>query len=149
MNAYVGIEGFLTKSGFILKELCIFYDGETFDQFIFKEPTWSWELPNRDLETIQYISSQLNGLHLYDGSIPYNEIYTILECIRGCKIYTFSSCENLKIILTRLKTFRILGLKCLSSFPIHIVSEHTMFSIKNNILYHPDIVTVQRLRLVK
>ena len=74
MNAYVGVEGFLTKSGFILKELCIFYDDERFDHYIFKEPTWTWGLTNRDLETIQYISSQLNGLHLYDGSIPYKEM---------------------------------------------------------------------------
>jgi hypothetical protein len=90
MNAYVAVEGFLTKSGFILKELCIFYDDDAFDHYIFKEPTWSRELTNRDLKTIHYITSQLNGLHLYDGSIPYNEINGILECIRGCNIYTFS-----------------------------------------------------------
>ena len=60
MNAYVGVEGFLTKSGFILKEPCIFYDGEGFDHYIFKERTW--ELSNRYLEMIHHISSQLNGL---------------------------------------------------------------------------------------
>ena len=91
MNAYVGVEGFLTKSGFILKELCIFYDDERFDHYIFKEPTWTWGLTNRDLETIQYISSQLNGLHLYDGSIPYKEITEILRCIGSYQIYTFSN----------------------------------------------------------
>ena len=58
MNAYVGVEGFVTKSGFILKELCIYYDGDEFDHYLFKKP--SWELTNVDLGTIQYISSQLN-----------------------------------------------------------------------------------------
>ena len=91
MNTYVGVEGFLTKSGFILKELCICYDDERFDHYIFKEPTWTWGLTNRDLETIHYISSQLNGLHQYDGSIPYKEINEILKCIRDYQIYTFSN----------------------------------------------------------
>ena len=101
MNAYVGVEGFLTKSGFILKELCIFYDGEGFDHYIFKEPTW--ELTNRDLETIHYISSQLNGLQFFDGSIPYKEINGILECIRGYQIYTFSDLATKTLIPARYK----------------------------------------------
>ena len=134
MNAYVAVEGFLTKSGFILKELCIFYDGETFDQFIFKEPTWSWELPNRDLETIHYISSQLNGLHLYDGSIPYNEIYTILECIRGCKIYTFSdlAVKTLRQYLPdteKIKNIQDLGFEMPEQLPnSHCFRTHNVFN---------------------
>ena len=50
----------------------------------------SWILTGRDLETVRYASSQLNGLHLYDGSIPYKEIGEILQSIRGYQIYTFS-----------------------------------------------------------
>ena len=88
MNAYVGIEGFSTKSGFILKELCIFYDGEEFDHYMFEKP--SWTLTDTDLETVQYVSSQLNGLNLYDGCIPYKEVDGILRGIRDYQIYTFS-----------------------------------------------------------
>ena len=69
MNAYTSVEGFLTKSGFIIKELCIFYDGEEFDHYMFEKP--NWRLTGADLETVRYASTQLNGLHLCDGSIPY------------------------------------------------------------------------------
>ena len=68
MNAYVGIEGFLTQSGFILKELCIYYDSEEFDHYLFKRP--GWQRTEKDMQTVRYVSSQLNGLHLNDGSIP-------------------------------------------------------------------------------
>ena len=87
MQAYVGVEGFSTKSGFILKELCIFYVGGEYDHYLFKEP--SWTLTSKDLDTVHYVSSQLNGLHLYDGSIPYKEIGGILRGIRDYQIYTF------------------------------------------------------------
>ena len=36
MNAYVGFEGYVTKSGFIHKELCRYYDGDEFDHYLFK-----------------------------------------------------------------------------------------------------------------
>ena len=88
MNAYVGIEGFLTQSGFILKELCIYYDSEEFDHYLFKRP--DWQLTQKDMQTLRYVSSQLNGLHLNDGSIPYKEIAPILEVISRHQIYTFS-----------------------------------------------------------
>ena len=82
------MEGFLTKSGFIIKELCIFYDGEDFDHYMFEKP--NWRLTYADLETVRYASTQLNGLNLCDGSIPYKEIGGILRGIRDCQIYTFS-----------------------------------------------------------
>ena len=88
MNAYTSVEGFLTKSGFIIKELCIFYDGEDFDHYMFEKP--NWRLTDADLETVRYASTQLNGLHLCDGSIPYKEIGGILRGIRDYQIYTFS-----------------------------------------------------------
>ena len=88
MNAYIGVEGFPTKSGFMLKELCIFYDCEEFDQYMFAKPIW--KLTGRDLETVRYASTQLNGLHLCDGSIAYKEIGGILQSIRDYQIYTFS-----------------------------------------------------------
>ena len=88
MNTYIGVEGFLTKSGFILKELCIFYDGEEFDHYMFEKPNWT--LTGKDLETVRYASTELNGLRLYDGTIPYKEIGGILQSIKDYQIYTFS-----------------------------------------------------------
>ena len=88
MNAYTSIEGFLTKSGFILKELCIFYNGEEFDHYMFEKPNWT--LTGKDLETVRYASTELNGLQLYDGTIPYKEIGGILQSIKDYQIYTFS-----------------------------------------------------------
>ena len=88
MNAYVGVEGFLTQSGFILKELCIYYDREEYDHYLFKRP--GWQLTEKDVQTIRYASSQLNGLHINDGCIPYQEIAQILNVISGHQIYTFS-----------------------------------------------------------
>ena len=88
MNTYIGVEGFLTKSGFILKELCIFYDSDEYDHYMFEKPNWT--LTGKDLETVRYASTELNGLQLYDGTIPYKEIGGILQSIRDYQIYTFS-----------------------------------------------------------
>ena len=136
MNAYVGVEGFLTKSGFILKELCIYYDGEEFDHYLFKEP--SWALTDRDLETVQYISSQLNGLHLYDGSIPYKEINGILEGIRGYEIYTFSdlAMETLRKYLPdarKIKNIQELGFEMPKQLPnSHCFRSHNVVDKKHS-----------------
>ena len=51
---------------------------------------WPPPLTNVDLGTIQYVSSQLNGLNIHDGCIPYTEIEQILTVIDGYQIYTFS-----------------------------------------------------------
>ena len=137
MNAYVGVEGFLTKSGFILKELCIFYDDERFDHYIFKEPTWTWELTYRDWETIHYISSQLNGLHLYDGAIPYKDIDGILEGIRGYEIYTFSdlAVKTLRGYLPdtkKIKNIQDLGFEMPKQLPnSHCFRSHTVLDQKH------------------
>ena len=88
MNAYVGFECYMTKSGFIHKELCIYYDGDEFDHYLFKKP--EWELSEKDMKTVRYASCQLNGLQFNDGSIPFNEIEHILKNIENRQIYTFS-----------------------------------------------------------
>ena len=123
MNAYVGIEGFSTKSGFILKELCILYDGEEFDHYMFEKP--SWTLTGKDLETVRYASTQLNGLHLYDGSIPYKEIDGILRGIRDYQIYTFSglAVKTLRTYLPntkKIKNIQDLGFE----MPKHLPNSH-------------------------
>ena len=60
MSAYIGFEGYMTKSGFIHKELCIYYDEDEFDHYLFKKPEWN--LSDRDIKTVQYATCQLNGL---------------------------------------------------------------------------------------
>ena len=154
MNTYIGVEGFLTKSGFILKELCIFYDDERCDHYIFKEPTWTWGLTNRDLDTIHYISSQLNGLYLHDGSIPYKAINEILGCIRYYQIYTFSNLavETLREYLPdtkKIKNIQDLGFEMPKHLPNpHCFRSHSVWD-KNIMLHHPDIVTAQKPKLRK
>ena len=88
MNAYVGFEGYSTKSGYIHKELCIFYDNNNYDHFIFKKP--DFKLNKKDMESVRFVSRQLNGLDFNDGSVPYNEIKEILKKIENYNIYTFS-----------------------------------------------------------
>ena len=88
MNAYVGFEGYVTKSGFIHKELCIYYDGDEFDHYLFKKP--EWKLSEKDMVTVRYATCQLNGLHFNDGGVPYKEIDQILKNIENHQIYTFS-----------------------------------------------------------
>ena len=131
MNAYIGVEGFSTKSGFILKELCIFYDGGEYDHYLFKEP--SWTLTDKDLDAVHYISSQLNGFHLYDGSIPYEDIVGILEAIKGYKIYTFSylAVETLREYLPdteKIKNIQDLGFEMPKQLPnSHCFRSHNVW----------------------
>ena len=152
MNAYIGVEGFSTKSGFILKELCIFYDGGEYDHYLFKEP--SWRLTHKDLDAVHYISSQLNGFHLYDGSIPYEDIVGILEAIKGYKIYTFSylAVETLREYLPdteKIKNIQDLGFEMPKELPNpHCFRSHNVWD-KNIMLQHPDIVTAQKPKLRK
>ena len=89
MNAYVGFEGYVTRSGFIHKELCIYYDGDAYDHCLFKKPQWN--LSEMDMATVRFATLQLNGLQYNDGGIPYKEIDQILNNIEKHNIYTF--CE--------------------------------------------------------
>ena len=135
MNAYIGVEGFLIKSGFILKELCIFYDGEEFDHYMFAKP--SWTLTGRDLETVRYVSTQLNGLHLYDGSIAYKEIGGILQNIRDYQIYTFSdlAVKTLRKYLPdtkKIKNIQELGFEMPKELPnSHCFRSHNVLNQKH------------------
>ena len=96
MNAYVGFEGYVTKSGFIHKELCIYYDGDEFHHYLFKKP--EWKLSEKDMVTVRYVSCQLNGLQFDDGGIPYKKIDQILK-----KHRVSSNLHLTKIFTERLK----------------------------------------------
>jgi hypothetical protein len=88
MSAYVGFEGYSTKSGFVHKELCIYYDTDRYDHYLFKKP--EEKLSDADMVTVRWATCQLNGLDFEDGSIPYKEIDQILQKIENYQIYTFS-----------------------------------------------------------
>ena len=88
MNAYVAFEGYCTQSGFIHKELCVFYDTDKYDHYLFKKP--EEKLSEADMVTVRWATCQLNGLEFNDGSIPYKEIDQILKNIENFQIYTFS-----------------------------------------------------------
>ena len=123
MNAYVGIEGYTTKSGFIHKELCIYYDGEEFDHYLFKRP--GWDLTEKDMKTVRYASSQLNGLHFNDGDIPYEEFGLIPKAIAGYQIYTFSDLAVNTLRKYLPKTWKIKNIQDLGyEMPKHLPNSH-------------------------
>ena len=120
MSAYVGFEGYQTKSGFIHKELCIYYDENDYDHFIFKKP--EWEVSEKDMKSVRYCCTQLNGLKFNDGSVPYNEIETILKKIENHQIYTFSdiAVKTLKKYLpncSKIKNIQDLGFEMPTILP--------------------------------
>ena len=88
MSVYVGFEGYSTQSGFIHKELCIYYDTDRYDHYLFKKP--EEKLSDADMVTVRWATCQLNHLEFEDGSVPYREIGRILHEIEKYEIYTFS-----------------------------------------------------------
>ena len=137
------MEGFLTKSGFIIKELCIFYDSEDFDHYMFEKPNWT--LTGKDLETVRYASTELNGLQLYDGTIPYKEIGGILQSIKDYQIYTFSdlAVKTLRKYLPvtkKIKNIQDLGFE----MPKQLPNSHCFRS--HNVLHRKHYCTSPRYR---
>lgn len=114
MNAFVGFEGYVTQSGFVHKELCIYYDNDKYDHYLFKKPERN--LSDADMVTVKWATCQLNGLEYDDGSIPYKEIDQILKNIENLQIYTFSdiAVQTLKKYLPnaqRIKNIQDFGYK--------------------------------------
>ena len=81
------IEGYCTQSGFVHKELCIYYDTDRYDHYLFKKP--EEKLSDADMVTVRWATCQLNNLDFEDGSVPYKEIDQILQKIEKYEIYTF------------------------------------------------------------
>ena len=88
MSAFIGVEGYTLSSGFILKELCIFYPNAEYDHFLFKMP--GWYLTDGDKRTIRYTTQMLNNLSYLDGKVQYEEIVNILDPVKDSIIYTYS-----------------------------------------------------------
>ena len=88
MNAYVGFEGYFTQSGFVHKELCILYDTDIYDHYLFRKP--EEKLSEADMATVRWATCHLNNLEFNDGCVPYKEIEQIFKKIENYEIYTFS-----------------------------------------------------------
>ena len=88
MPVFIGIEGYTLPSGFILKELCIIYPNDDWEQYLFQSPIV--DLTEADERTIRYASKNLNGLGYSDGYIAYSQIGNTLDPVKDDTIYTYS-----------------------------------------------------------
>ena len=75
MSAFIGVKGYTISSGFILKELCIFYPNAEYDHNLFKMP--GWHLTDGDKRTIRYTTQMLNNLSYLGGKVQYEELVNI------------------------------------------------------------------------
>ena len=90
MNIFVGVEGFTTPSGFIVKELCFLNSNMEFDHLLMKPPG-DMLLTEVDRKTIRYTTRHLNSLNYHDGVVPYGCLDEIISKYRECKVYTYSN----------------------------------------------------------
>ena len=81
------LEGFTLPSGYIVKELTIVFDDDSYQHFHFNAPKDFFPTA-KDLRTINYVRRHLNGLSLSnDCLLPYTSINDILNNLSSCKIY--------------------------------------------------------------
>ena len=83
MSAYVGFEGYCTKSGFVHKELCIYYDTDRYDHYLFKKP--EEKLSDADMVTVRWATCQLNNLEFEDGSVPTRRLIKYCKRLKNMK----------------------------------------------------------------
>ena len=88
MDVYIGVDGYMIPSGFLLKELCILFSNGEYDHFLFSKPDWN--LSERDIRTIRYATQHLNNLDFNDGTTPYEQIPVVLNKIKKFHVYTYS-----------------------------------------------------------
>ena len=88
MSVIVGLEGYTTPSGYILKELCILFPSLEWQHYIFKTPNAMFT--EADRRAARYATTHLSGLSIHDGTTDYGEIKQILEYLQNLRIYTYS-----------------------------------------------------------
>ena len=105
----VTLEGFTLTSGFIAKELTVFYNNRNFQHFHFTKPI-DFQPTAQELCTIKYTSEVLSKLYLDDFSLlPYTTINTILRQISSHKIYVAGHTAH-KFITTHLPTTKVIDI---------------------------------------
>lgn len=82
MNVYVGLEGFLLKRMYIIKEMTVLYENDNMEHYLFAAPELL-NLTSAEATTVRYASQHLNGLSLHDGEIPYKELFAIISKLAG------------------------------------------------------------------
>ena len=87
-KVYVGVEGFLLKSGYIVKELSYVYEDSRVDHYRFAVPDDLFLTPAEGI-TVRYVSKNLNGLSLHDNGVSYSQLGNILRQLSGT--YCFRS----------------------------------------------------------
>ena len=83
----VTLEGFVLPTRYIIKELTIIHDSDSFQHFHFQGPL-DFNPTEKELQTIKYVTKYLNHLHVHDDSVlPYSTLDVILKSITTEKIY--------------------------------------------------------------
>lgn len=82
MDIYVGLEGFLLKRMYVIKEMTVLYENGSVDHYMFAAPT-SLRLTSSEATTVRYVSQRVNGLSYHDGDITYEEVYNIVRKLAG------------------------------------------------------------------
>ena len=85
-KVYVGVEGFLLKSGYIVKELSYVYEDDRRDHYRFAAPEGLFLTPAEAL-TVRYVSKNLNGLSLNDIGIKYDQLHDIVSQLSGKRCF--------------------------------------------------------------
>ena len=82
MNVYIGLEGFVLKRMYIIKEMTVLYENGSMDHYLFAAPT-TLRLTAAEATTVRYASKHLNGLSYNDGGLPFEDIYTLIRKLAG------------------------------------------------------------------
>ena len=89
MDAYIGLDGYMIPSGYVIKELTVMFPNSEYNHYLFQPPAKRY-LTETDKRTVRFASHHLNNLAWFDGDIPYEQLDHILAKLRDYKIYTFS-----------------------------------------------------------
>ena len=120
MDVYIGVDGYTTPSGFIVKEICIMFPDGEYNHYLLKHPANQY-LTEVDKRTIRYATTHLNNLSYDDGDVPYEFLQNILSEYRQYHVYTYSEVA-LKLLQNILPTSVItniqnLGFEMSSTLP--------------------------------
>ena len=81
-KVYVGLEGFVMKRCYVIKELSVLFDDDRRDHYRFAAPK-DLSLTPDEARTVRYASRHLNGLSIYDSGIDYDQLRPILDSLSG------------------------------------------------------------------
>ena len=100
--AYIGVEGYVLKRMYIIKELTVLYENGNSDHYRFEPPTDLMLTPD-EAKTVRFASKHLNGLSYHDGSVSYTELKEIMDKLSGlfkCYIAIFKKQKKKTSFLT-------------------------------------------------